>query len=60
MVEDAAVAARDELYYAHFTVTGTGRKAGEVSRYTEGRERGYEKSPGDLEEDMRKPRSLWS
>ena len=53
MVEDAAVAARDELYYAHFTVTGTGRKAGEVSRYTEGRERGYEKSPGDLEEDMR-------
>lgn len=53
MVEDAAVAARDELYYAHFVVTGTGKKAGEVSRYATGRERGYEKSPGDLEEDMR-------
>jgi hypothetical protein len=53
MVGDAALAARDELYYAHFIVTGTGRKAVEVSRYTEGRERGYEKPLGELEEDIR-------
>jgi hypothetical protein len=51
-VRDAAYAARQELYFAHFITSGKGKEAREISRYTATPERCYEKSLADLTADM--------
>ena len=53
LVNDAALAVRNELYDAHFIAVKKGKETGEVSRYSTSGDRPYEKTFVDFSNDLR-------